>query len=132
MDGLRAGCLFFANGNYKSAINHIEKYLSDIDDKNENKPCAVYLLAECHQLSSKKKPTKAVNYYKQAIDFLLKERSNIHNANGPNQENNGSVSQPNDSLMNENEKSPEELVIGLVLDNGTVIDSVGQNLSVER
>lgn len=140
MDGLRAGCLFFDRRHYKSVAKHFKNFLSEIDGKNENKPWAIFLLAECYQLKSKKKPSKAVQRYREAIDWLLNERQNVAlPANPPDHsplhQNCHQTEEKKDSTNSEGDFTAQNVtgdVIGLCLGDGSVIDSSGNQLSAER
>lgn len=133
---------FFDAEHYRCAAEHLKKYLSEVDDGNSNKPWALYLLAECYQLKSKKKPSKAVSFYRETIDLLLKNQAvelvpnrpskqevvESHNQNQNNE--NGLVHQ---DVSSENRSAAQEdNIMGLVLDDGSVIDSTGNRLSAER
>lgn len=117
------------------------------DDYNDKKPWALFLLAECSQQRSKKKPSKAVQLYRKTIDLLLStkwpdgvEMTEFQNVGTQTGENRGNINDvmvedATNSVVLPNIGQPTSVesgyIIGVINEDGTVTDSSGQNQSAE-
>lgn len=127
-----------------------------MDDGNTQKPWALFLLAECYELKSKKKPSKSVEIYRETINWLLKKYDKMVPNQPPNHEvgkspnenqsaEDGLAHQDDSSQNRSSDNQGDELpdsninlaienddIIGMVFEDDSVIDSAGNRLSAER